>query len=81
MSLTSTVSGSGSCVAIGMNGASTILTGCTQIPFMHDQVVKQYQNDTQNQTDPFYKVYPRYVGQDRKLQRLVLGHQPLDRRH
>jgi hypothetical protein len=62
LTLTSAVSGSGKCVAIGMNGASGLISGCTQIPFMHDQVVKQYQNSTQNQTDPFYKVYPELWG-------------------
>ena len=62
MTLTSAVSGSGSCVAIGMNGASSLISGCTQIPFMHDQVVISYQNSTQNKTDPFYKVYPDLFG-------------------
>lgn len=56
--LTSKVSGSGSCVAIGMNGASGLISGCTQVPFSHDQVVKYAMNDTRNQSDPFYKVYP-----------------------
>jgi len=58
MTLTSTVSGSGSCVVIGMNGAAGIVSGCTQIPFMHDQVVFEDQNASRKQSDPFYKVYP-----------------------
>jgi hypothetical protein len=63
LTLTSAVSGSGSCVAIGMNGASGIISGCTQIPFMHDNVIA-YAGGTgsQNQSDPFYKVYPSLWG-------------------
>ena len=59
ITLSSTVTGSGSCVVIGMNRASTLVSGCTQVPFMHDQVVS-YANGggSQNQSDPFYKVYP-----------------------
>jgi hypothetical protein len=62
MTLTSTVSGSGSCVAIGMNGTSGLLSGCKQVPFMHDQVVKYAQDSSQSQSDPFYKVYPELFG-------------------
>jgi len=62
LTLSSTVSGSGSCVAIGMNGASGILSGCTQIPFMHDQIVKYAQDSTQSKSDPFYKLYPDLFG-------------------
>ncbi len=63
ITLTSTVSGSGSCVVIGMNSATTLVSGCTQVPFAHDQVV-QYANGggTQYQSDPFYKVYPSLFG-------------------
>ena len=63
LKLTSTVSGSGSCVAIGMNGPSSIISGCTQIPFMHDNVIA-YNGGTgsQSQSDPFYKVYPSLWG-------------------
>lgn len=63
ITLTSTVGGSGSCVVIGMNGNSSLVTGCRQVPFMHDQVV-QYANggSTQYQSDPFYKVYPSLFG-------------------
>jgi len=63
ITLTSTVSGSGSCVVIGMNATTGIVSGCTQVPFAHDQVV-QYANggSTQYQTDPFYKVYPSLFG-------------------
>ena len=47
------------CVAIGMNGNASLISGCVQVPFMHDQVVG-YRNGTgmQTQSDPFYKVYP-----------------------
>jgi hypothetical protein len=58
ITLSSTVSGSGSCVVIGMNSSSSLVTGCTQVPFSHDQVVKYGSDSTQNQSDPFYKVYP-----------------------
>ena len=63
ITLTSAVSGSGSCVAIGMNGPSSIISGCTQVPFMHDNVIA-YAGGTgsQNQSDPFYKVYPSLWG-------------------
>jgi hypothetical protein len=63
LTLTSAVSGSGSCVAIGMNGAASIISGCTQIPFMHDNVIA-YASGTgsQSQSDPFYKVYPSLWG-------------------
>ena len=63
MTLSSTTSGTGSCVVIGMNGNSSLVTGCVQVPFMHDQVVG-YNNGggTQSQSDPFYKVYPSLWG-------------------
>jgi hypothetical protein len=51
------------CVAIGMNGNSSLITGCVQIPFMHDQVVTYAQNSNVNQNDPFYQVYPELFGQ------------------
>lgn len=52
------------CVAIGMNGNSSLISGCVQVPFKHDQVVA-YAGGTgsQEQTDPFYKVYPDLWGQ------------------
>jgi len=62
VTLSSTVSGSGSCVVIGMNGAASIVSGCTQVPFMHDQVVTYTSSSTQTQTDPFYKAYPELWG-------------------
>ena len=59
ITLSSTVSGSGSCVAIGMNGNASIISGCIQVPFMHDKVVTYAGGTgTQKQSDPFYKVYP-----------------------
>jgi hypothetical protein len=62
ITLTSTISGSGSCVVIGMNGTTTLVSGCTQVPFSTDQVVMYSQTNTQNQSDPFYKVYPSLWG-------------------
>jgi len=63
ITLTSKVSGSGNCVAIGMNGNAGNISGCRQIPFSHDQVVKYAMgNDTHDKNDPFYKVYPSLVG-------------------
>jgi len=62
LTLTSTISGSGSCVVIGMNSASSLVTGCTQVPFSHDQVVTYSSSNTQSMSDPFYKVYPSLYG-------------------
>ena len=62
ITLTSTVSGSGSCVVVGMNGTTSLVSGCTQVPFMHDQVVMYTSGNTQNQSDPFYKLYPSLYG-------------------
>jgi hypothetical protein len=50
------------CVAIGMNGNSSLINGCVQVPFMHDQVVTYNQNSNVNQNDPFYTVYPDRFG-------------------
>jgi len=58
MTLTSTVSGSGSCILIGLDSPQSLVTGCTSVPFTSSQVVKSEQDSTQYQTDPFYKVYP-----------------------
>jgi hypothetical protein len=66
ITLTSTVgtaSGTGpSCVAIGMNGNSSLISGCVQVPFMHDQVVKYAQDSTQSKSDPYYTLYPDQFG-------------------
>ena len=62
LTLTSTVSGSGSCVAIAMDSSSTLISGCTLIPFNSSQVVMQSQSSTQVQSDPFYKLYPSLWG-------------------
>jgi len=62
LTLTSTISGSGSCVVIGMNSASSLVSGCTQVPFSHDQVVTYTSSSTQTMSDPFYKVYPSLYG-------------------
>jgi hypothetical protein len=59
-----TASGAGPhCVAIGMNGNASLISGCVQVPFRHDQVVG-YRNGTgmQTQSDPFYTVYPEAWG-------------------
>jgi hypothetical protein len=63
ITLSSTTSGTGSCVVIGMNSNSSLVSGCVQVPFKHDQVVG-YNNGggTQSQSDPFYKVYPSLWG-------------------
>lgn len=51
------------CVAIGMNNNSSLINGCVEVPFMHDQVVGYNQNGQVNQNDPFYRVYPDLFGQ------------------
>jgi len=63
INITSNVSGSGNCVAIGMNGNAGSISGCKQIPFNHDQVVT-YANGSgsHNTNDPFYTVYPDLKG-------------------
>jgi len=58
MTLTSTVSGSGSCILIGLDSPQSLVTGCTSVPFTSSQVVKSEQDSMQYQSDPFYKVYP-----------------------
>ena len=59
ITLSSTVTIAASdCVAIGMNTQSSLVTGCVQVPFMHDQVVKYASDNSRSQSDPFYKVYP-----------------------
>jgi hypothetical protein len=67
ITLTSTVgmaSGAGPhCVAIGMNGNSSLISGCVQVPFMHDQVVTYANNSTKSESDPFYDVYPELWNQ------------------
>ena len=62
MSLTSAITGSGSCVLIGLDTFPSLVTGCTIIPFTSNQVVQNMQNSNQYQTDPFYKVYPSLWG-------------------
>ena len=58
ITLSSTVSGSGSCIVIGMGGTTSLVTGCQQLAFSTDQVVKYGNDSTQYQSDPFYKLYP-----------------------
>ncbi|MFO7181639.1 MAG: glycoside hydrolase family 10, partial [Pseudomonadota bacterium] len=64
-STVSSPSGAGPhCVAIGMNGNSSLISGCVQVPFKHDQVVSYNGGSgSQNQNDPFYKLYPDLWGQ------------------
>jgi hypothetical protein len=62
ITLTSAITGSGSCLVVGMNGTTSLVSGCQQAPFMTDQVVMYSQNSTQNQSDPFYKLYPSLYG-------------------
>lgn len=58
------VNGAGpSCVAIGMNGESSMINGCVEVPFIHNQVVTYNQNSNTNRNDPFYRVYPDLFGQ------------------
>ena len=58
MTLTSSISGSGSCVAIGVDGASSMISGCTNVPFMANQVVMEAMTGDAKQSDGYYKVYP-----------------------
>ena len=58
LSSTVTAASGSDCVAIGMNVKSSLVTGCVQVPFMHDQVVKYANDSSRSQSDPFYKVYP-----------------------
>jgi len=51
------------CVAIGMNGNSSLINGCVEVPFMHNQVVTYTQTSDVNLNDPFYTVYPELRGQ------------------
>ncbi|MET0411111.1 MAG: hypothetical protein ABW217_07430 [Polyangiaceae bacterium] len=59
ITLTSNVAGQGSCVVIGMNGTSNLVTGCRQVPFGAGQVVQVSQlNSDQPPDDPYYTLYP-----------------------
>ncbi|HKP63490.1 MAG TPA: hypothetical protein VJV78_42435, partial [Polyangiales bacterium] len=58
LSSTVTAASGSDCVAIGMNTKSSLVTGCVQVPFMHDQVVKYGNDSSRSQSDPFYKLYP-----------------------
>ncbi len=59
ITLTSNVSGTGSCVVIGMNGNSNLVSGCRQVPFNAGQVVTvSLANSNQPPNDPYYTVYP-----------------------
>jgi hypothetical protein len=59
ITLTSNVTGTGSCVVIGMNGTSNLVNGCRQVPFSAGQVVQvSTGNSDQPPDDPYYTVYP-----------------------
>ncbi|MEY4551175.1 MAG: beta-xylosidase/endoglucanase, partial [Pseudomonadota bacterium] len=59
ITLTSNVTGTGSCVVIGMNGTSNLVNGCRQVPFNAGQVVQvSTGNSDQPPNDPYYTVYP-----------------------
>ncbi|HKO93249.1 MAG TPA: hypothetical protein VJU61_18970 [Polyangiaceae bacterium] len=59
ITLTSNVTGTGSCVVIGMNGTSNLVNGCRQVPFNAGQVVQvSTGNSDQPPDDPYYTVYP-----------------------
>lgn len=59
IALTSNVTGTGSCVVIGMNGTSNLVSGCRQVPFNAGQVVQVSTNNSdQPPNDPYYTVYP-----------------------
>ncbi len=82
ITLTSNVSGQGSdCVVIGMDGNSSLVSGCVQVPFTGNQVVNVNQNGMRNDNDPFYKVYPdlksgkigNYVAWSWGISRLIDG--------
>ena len=62
LTIKSAVSGSGSCVIIGTDMATSV-TGCTTLLFSTADVIS-YNNDSgsQNQGDPFYKVFPSLWG-------------------
>jgi hypothetical protein len=46
-----------------MNGNSSLISGCVQVPFMHDQVVSyDGGSGSHNTGDPYYEVYPDLAG-------------------
>jgi hypothetical protein len=63
LTLTSPVTAQGTgdgpyCVGIGMDNASSLITGCTLVTFKASQVVGVNQNGMVSQADPFYTVFP-----------------------
>ena len=47
-----------------MNGNASLISGCVQVPFMHDQVVGyDGGSGSHSQSDPYYQVYPDLWGQ------------------
>ena len=59
ITLSSNVSGSGSCVMIGMDSASSFAGGCRSMTFSAGQVVQMsMMNSDQPPDDPYYTVYP-----------------------
>lgn len=58
ITLTSNISGSGPCVAIGVDGPSSMISGCTNVPFSANQVARQGTTGDAFQSDGYYQVYP-----------------------
>ncbi|MBN2194164.1 MAG: hypothetical protein JW751_15210, partial [Polyangiaceae bacterium] len=58
MTLTSNITGSGSCVAIGVDGPSSMISGCTNVPFSANQVAMEAMTGDAKQSDGYYQVYP-----------------------
>ena len=73
ITLTSATSGSGNCVVIGMNGSSSLVSGCKQVRFSHDQVVKYAPGQHAEPERSLLQGVSGGLEQDRKLQRLVVG--------
>lgn len=53
------------CVAIGMDGNASLISGCVQVPYMSNQVADGgfAGQGGQNQSDAFYRLYPDLWGQ------------------
>jgi len=63
LTIKSAVSGSGSCVVIATDMDLNLVSGCTKVTFSTTDVIP-YNNGSgsQNQSDPFYKVFPSLWG-------------------
>jgi hypothetical protein len=58
ITLTSNTSGSGPCVAIGVDGPSSMISGCLNVPFSANQVAREGTTGDAFDTDGYYQVYP-----------------------